>query len=114
MTRRPATIAFFTVLALGLASRSSEAQSARPANAAPALQAVLADAAIRAGVAPASLLVLRMAAAEWPDSGLGCPQPGRLYMQMITPGWLLEVRAGGRTLEYHTDSGDHFALCAER
>jgi hypothetical protein len=52
--------------------------------------------------------------AEWPDGGLGCPQPGGFYAQVITPGWLIEVRAGGKTLEYHTDSGDHVVLCAER
>ena len=55
-----------------------------------------------------------MEPAEWPDSGLGCPQPGQLYLQMITPGWLIEVQGGGKIFEYHTDSDDRFVLCAER
>jgi hypothetical protein len=54
-----------------------------------------------------------MEAMEWPNSGLGCPQSGQLYLQVITPGWVIEVRADGRTLEYHTDSSDHFVFCAE-
>jgi hypothetical protein len=55
-----------------------------------------------------------MEPAEWPDSGLGCPQPGQLYLQVITPGWLIEVQGGGKIFEYHTDGDDRFVLCAER
>jgi hypothetical protein len=51
---------------------------------------------------------------EWPDSGLGCPQPGQFSLQVITPGWLIEVRGGGKIFEYHTDGDDRFVLCAER
>jgi hypothetical protein len=80
----------------------------------PALQAVLADAATRSGVDRGNLQVPRMEPAEWPDSGLGCPQPGQLYLQVITPGWLIEVQGGGKIFEYHTDGDDRFVLCAER
>jgi hypothetical protein len=80
----------------------------------PALQAVLADAATRSGVDRGNLQVPRMELAEWPDSGLGCPQPGQLYIQVITPGWLIEVQGGGKIFEYHTDGDERFVLCAER
>ena len=39
----------------------------------------------------------------WPDTGLGCPQPGMSYAQMETPGFLIELRAAGRTYTYHAD-----------
>jgi hypothetical protein len=80
----------------------------------PALQAILEDAAIRSGVDRGNLQVPRMEPVEWPDSGLGCPQPGQFYLQVITPGWLIEVRGGGKIFEYHTDGDDRFVLCAER
>ena len=80
----------------------------------PALQAVLADAATRSGVDRGNFQVTRTEPAEWPDSGLGCPQPGQLYLQVITPGWLIEVQGGGKIFEYHTDGDDRFVLCAER
>ena len=36
---------------------------------------------------------------------------GEMYTQVLTPGWLIEVRSGGRVLEYHTDASDRFVLC---
>jgi hypothetical protein len=51
---------------------------------------------------------------EWSDTGLGCPRPGELHAQVVTPGWLIEVRGGSKVFEYHTDGADNFVLCAER
>jgi hypothetical protein len=39
----------------------------------------------------------------WPDTGLGCPQPGMSYAQMETPGFLIELRAAGKTYTYHAN-----------
>jgi hypothetical protein len=50
---------------------------------------------------------------EWSDSALGCPEPGRLYTPVMTPGWLIEVRSGGKAFEYHTDNGTSFVLCGQ-
>ncbi len=36
------------------------------------------------------------------------------YAQVITAGFLIEVKAGGKTLEYHTDrSANQIVLCKE-
>jgi hypothetical protein len=91
-----------------------EGETPRMESAPPSLQAVLADASKRPGADRRNLQVLRMERREWPDGGLGCPRPGQLYAQVVTPGWLIEVRSGGKVLEYHTDGDDNFALCAER
>jgi hypothetical protein len=80
----------------------------------PSLRAVLADASSRAGADGRNVQILRMERIEWPDTGLGCPRPGELHAQVVTPGWLIEVRSGGKVFEYHTDADDNFALCAER
>lgn len=39
----------------------------------------------------------------WPDSSLGCPRPGLSYAQMMTPGYLIELQAKGKTWSYHSD-----------
>lgn len=69
------------------------------------MDAVLRDAASRLGVPASQLSVVRVEARQWSDSSLGCPQPGLLYAQVITPGYLVLVGGGGRQpLEFHTDA----------
>ena len=66
------------------------------------------------GVAPSNVSIVRMEAKEWPDAGLGCGQPGQAYAQRIIQGWLVEVKAGNKTLEYHTDqTANMIVLCKE-
>lgn len=40
-------------------------------------------------------------AVQWRDSSLGCPQPGRSYLTVITPGYLIVLEADGQPYEYH-------------
>ena len=40
-------------------------------------------------------------AVDWPDSSLGCPQPGRAYVQVVTPGHKVTLRADGRIYVVH-------------
>lgn len=49
---------------------------------------------------------------QWPDSSLGCPQPGMNYMQMITPGYRVTIldTASGKTHSVHVGSG-HAIVC---
>ena len=42
---------------------------------------------------------------EWPDSSLGCPQPGQFYMQMITPGHKVKLHVGERVFFVHEAKG---------
>lgn len=107
---------FAVVLGVGLEAGflCVEGQSAGSGGTPPALQAVVADAATRAGADARNVQVLRTERTEWSDSGLGCPRPGAVYAQVMTPGWLIEVRSGQKTFEYHTDSADSFVLCADR
>ncbi len=56
--------------------------------------------------------VMNVAAQQWRNSSLGCPREGMMYAQVITPGYLIEVKAGGKVYEYHTDMNASVALCA--
>ncbi|MFT6733307.1 MAG: hypothetical protein ACJAS9_001492 [Polaribacter sp.] len=47
---------------------------------------------------------------EWTNSALGCPKVGMQYVQVITPGYLVEVKADGITHEVHT-SYSHAVVC---
>jgi hypothetical protein len=81
-----------------------------PGSDAPVRQAI-ADAARQAGVDPAAVSVVNVEPHEWPDSGLGCRGSGGIFAQVITPGFLVVLEAGGRRLEYHTDSGRQVVRC---
>ena len=78
-----------------------------------AVDAAVKDGAMRLGIETARLSVERVEAHEWPNSGLGCPQPGMMYAQVITPGYLVVVAGGGKRLEYHTDTRGRAVMCRE-
>ena len=72
------------------------------------------EAAKHTGADPFSVNIDRVEVKVWPDAGLGCGQPGQAYTQGTITGWLLEVKAGTKTLEYHTDqNADKIVLCKE-
>lgn len=73
-----------------------------PTEASSAVDQAKADAAARTGIEASAWKVTRLEAAQWPDASLGCPKPGEMYAQVLMPGFLIELSAEGRTLEYHS------------
>lgn len=69
------------------------------------------DVASRLGIPVAEVRVVQVEAVEWPDASLGCPEPGRMYIQVITPGYRIVLEAAGKTFRYHTDRGSRAVLC---
>lgn len=69
------------------------------------IDAAVADAAARTGVAPAEVTVVSAESVTFPDGGLGCPEPGMLYTQVLTPGSHVVVEAGGREYDYRASAG---------
>jgi hypothetical protein len=80
----------------------------------PAVDAALRDAAAHLGVSLTDLKVQQVDAREWSDAALGCPRPGLMYAQVLTPGYFVVISGGGKTLEYHTDERGRVVLCQER
>jgi len=72
---------------------------------------VVADAASRASVEPATVVVVSATAVEWSDGSLGCPEPGMLYTQALVSGFQIIVRAGDRDLDYRVRGPGRFRLC---
>jgi hypothetical protein len=66
----------------------------------------------RLGVSQDSIAVKEIKSVEWPDTSLGCPQPGTTYAQVITPGYEIVLRVKGQVYVYHT-GGDSFVLCQD-
>jgi hypothetical protein len=61
------------------------------------------DLAGRLGVARSDIYVVQIKAVDWPDTSLGCPQPGMMYAQMITPGYRIILSARGQEYDYRAD-----------
>lgn len=48
------------------------------------------------------ITIAKVEKTDWPNSSLGCPKPGMLYLQMITRGYTVTVSAQGKNYTYHT------------
>lgn len=84
-----------------------------PTEAEPAVMAAKRDLASRAGVRAERVEVADFEAVKWSDASLGCPEPGKMYAQVITPGYRVVLKAAGQTYEYHTNRGKRAVLCPE-
>ena len=49
----------------------------------------------------------------WPDSSLGCPQPGKVYNQVLQDGLLIRLEVGGRMYFYHSGGDLDPFLCEQ-
>ena len=75
------------------------------------LAGVIEDAASKQNVGVVAVTVLSGQPVDWSDGSLGCPEPGMSYVQVLTPGYLVLVDAGGVTLEYHLNQQGGFKQC---
>lgn len=65
----------------------------------------------RLSVAVDEIELLEVEEVVWPDASLGCPQPGMMYAQVLTPGYRMVLEAVGQTKEYHADTSTFVLLC---
>lgn len=63
----------------------------------------ISDLANRFGIARRAIRIVEVRRVDWSDTSLGHPEPGKLYAQVITPGFLIKLEAGGRICLYHSD-----------
>ncbi|OGO40286.1 MAG: hypothetical protein A2Z04_05280 [Chloroflexi bacterium RBG_16_57_9] len=76
-----------------------------------ASQAAQAELARRLNVSAEQIQVVSIESVEWPDASLGCPQPGQMYIQVITPGYKVTLSAAGQRYEVHTDLKGRAVMC---
>jgi len=75
--------------------------------------AAKADLAQRLGVSADEIEVVEAREVTWPDTALGCPEPGMMYAQVLTPGVLVAVRADGTTAYYLGSRASVPILCPD-
>lgn len=75
------------------------------------LDLVKQDLAKRLSVTVDQITVVSATSTEWPDSSLGCPQPGMAYSQIVTPGYRIVLSQGQKQYDYHTDASATIVLC---
>ena len=69
------------------------------------------DLATRLNVSADQIQFVRYEQVDWPDTSAGCPQPGKMYAQVISPGYQIVFTANGRQYEYHGLGNDTPFLC---
>ena len=82
----------------GLAGRSLRFAAVRDVQ-----QRARRDLAARLHVSEDAVLVTSLQPRKWPDASLGCPKSDTMYAQVETPGFVIELEAGGKTYRYHAD-----------
>ncbi len=95
-----------------VASGAPPAAQGSPMDAA-MLDLVKQDLAKRLSVTVDQITVVSATSTEWPDSSLGCPQPGMAYSQIVTPGYLIVLSQGQKQYEYHTDLSATIVFCTK-
>ncbi len=71
------------------------------------------DLATRTGLDPATFSTVRAEQVVWADGSLGCPAPGTMYTQMLTPGYWIQLDAGGKTYDYRSTDAGPVHLCEQ-
>ena len=72
-----------------------------------------ADLAARLDLAGEMIDVVEARSVTWASGDLGCPEPGMSYPQVLTPGVLVVLSAGGVSHHYHGGRGGAPAFCPE-
>lgn len=69
------------------------------------------DLADRLKVETEQIELVEFKAVVWPDSSLGCPQPGMAYTQVQREGYLISLRFEGKLFDYHGGGNRAPFLC---
>ncbi len=102
-------------LTQGIQEETVAVSSAIPTPSNPALQGLVMqakeDLARRLSIEVDQIDLVESKAVEWPDVSLGCPEPGKVYAQVITPGYRIVLEAAGEAYEYHSDAQRRVVCC---
>lgn len=62
-------------------------------------------------VSPDEIKIHSIQQVSWPDASLGCPQPGEMYAQVITPGYLVAAEVDGKPQQIHLNADGEGRVC---
>jgi hypothetical protein len=75
------------------------------------IESAKADLAQRLSIPASQIKVIGTKEATWPDASLGCPQPGIVYAQIPTPGYLVILEVARNEYEYHVGIHGNVLYC---
>jgi hypothetical protein len=75
------------------------------------IDTAISDLAQRLSIPAPQIKLVETSPVTWPDSSLGCPQPGMVYAQVLTPGYLILLEADGKIYEYHANRDTYVSFC---
>ncbi|MGB9880931.1 MAG: hypothetical protein ACPLRM_09230 [Anaerolineae bacterium] len=93
----------------GFVSAGTRLEQRNYAEAQPLIDLAKADLAQRLNVRSEEIRVQSVEEAQFSDSSLGVPEPGKAYLTVITPGYIIRLVVNGRVYEYH-GSGNYVVL----
>lgn len=70
------------------------------------------DLAQRLDVSQEDISVVSSQIIQWRNAALGCPEPGKVYAQVVTPGFRFVLSYGGQEYHYHSDINGSPFLCS--
>ena len=70
-----------------------------------------ADLAQKFSVPASQIKAIETKEAVWPDASLGCPQPGIVFAQIPTPGYIIMLEYAGDDFEYHASIRGDILYC---
>lgn len=69
------------------------------------------DLAERLSIEISQISLLEAREVTWPNASLGCPQPGMAYADVLTPGFLIILKANALAFEYHASRESEVFYC---
>jgi hypothetical protein len=69
------------------------------------------DLAARLSVDAKDIQLIGVNAVTWPDASLGCPEPGKVYPAVLSPGYQIVLEYAGERHAYHTDRRQGMVYC---
>jgi hypothetical protein len=81
------------------------------AGAARAVRRATTDLARRLKINQREIALQRVVPATWSDTSLGCPEPDRVYAQVLTNGYVMLLSCKQDVYEYRTDTEGRILVC---
>jgi len=75
------------------------------------IESAKADLAQRLSIPASQIKAIETKESAWPDASLGCPQPGIVYAQIPTPGYIIKLEYAGDEFEYHVGIHGNVLYC---
>jgi len=69
------------------------------------------DLSDRLTIEPDEIIVVEAREVVWSNSSLGCPRPGMMYADVLTPGYLVILNAKNFNFEYHAGEDSEVFYC---